>query len=148
MSQFTDILYLPAQYPSQPRPLLFDAPEVAHHFRPDVVLCHKNSTQILEGRDLGDRESVVSEWPLNPLPWLFLHQATTLTPHSPSAEDVARCRPFSDLYEKNVALRADGVGEVTTLQDICISRFKYDLFWHEHNFKCSDVVNVDVTYLW
>ena len=57
LSQFLGIRSLPSQYPSQPRPLLTGAQEVAYHFRKVIVLCRKKSPQVLEGGDLGEGES-------------------------------------------------------------------------------------------
>ena len=118
MSQYTGIRSLPAQYTSQPRPLLSGTPYVTHHFRTDVVLCHENSPQVLEGGDLGEGGSIGSEFPLRPRPCLLLCQATPLPLHSLLAKFRRKVLAVKGLLgHKHVALGAPGVGLVTLRQD-------------------------------
>ena len=92
--------------------------EVAYHCRPVIVLCCKNSPQVLEGDDLGEGDSVGSEFPLRPLLCLLLRQATPILLHSPYAECCGQVPAIKGLlWHKHVALRAHGVGAVTFLQD-------------------------------
>ena len=72
------ICSLPDQYTSHMRPLLSGVPEVAHHLRPFVFLCRKNSPHILEGGYLGEGDTICSDSPIIPLLCLLLHQAMTL----------------------------------------------------------------------
>ena len=118
MSRCMGIRSLPSQYPIQPRPLLPGASEVAHHCWPVVILCHKNSPQILEVVDLLEGGSLGIEGPLCSLPCLLLRQATPLPLYPLSAEccfQVPTVKGF--LWHKHVALMAPGVVAVTLLQD-------------------------------
>ena len=118
LSRCPYIRSLPAQYPSQPRPFLSGAPEVAHHFRPVVVLCRNNLPQIIYGGDLGEDDYLGRDFPLCTLPCLLLRQATPLPLHSPSAEGCCKVPAVKGLlWHKHVALRSSGVRAVTLLQD-------------------------------
>ena len=118
MSQCPDIRSFPDQHPSQRRPLLSGAPEVAHHCQPVFILCFKNLPQVIEVGDMGEGVSVGSECPLRPFLGLLLFQSTPLPIHSPPAECYFHVPSIKGLlWNKHVTLGEPGVEAVTFLQD-------------------------------